>query len=205
MKHYINNFKILSVAIILISIGFLYGCKSDDPKKEDTPELITKATLTFTPIGGGVVVIASATDPDGDGVQDIVVDGDINLAADTDYTLTLTLINELADPSDPAYDISAEVEEEGAEHLFFFGWTNSVFFNPIGNGNIDNRSDGINYNDADENSLPIGLSTNWSSSVNAASGEFRVMLKHQPDLKSQTSTSSDGETDFDIEFIINVQ
>jgi hypothetical protein len=205
MKNYINIFKILSVAIILISIGFLYGCKSDDPKKEDTPELITKATLTFTPIGGGTSVVASATDPDGDGVQDIAVDSDINLAPDTDYTLTITLINELADPSEPGYDISAEVDEEGIEHLFFFGWTNSVFFNPAGNGNIDNRSDGINYNDSDENGLPIGLNTNWSSSVNAASGKFRVMLKHQPDLKSQTSTSSDGETDFDIEFIINVQ
>lgn len=205
MKNYINIFKILSVAIILVSIGFLYGCKSDDPQKEDTPELITKATLTFTPIGGGTPVVVSATDPDGDGVQDIAVDGDIDLSIDTDYTLTIMLINELAAPTDPGYNISAEVEEEGAEHLFFFGWTNNVFFNPTGNGNIDNRADGINYNDSDENGLPIGLSTNWSSSVNAASGKFRVMLKHQPDLKSATSTSSDGETDLDIEFVISVQ
>ncbi len=205
MKNYINIFKILSVAIILVSIGFLYGCKSDDPQKEDTPELITKATLTFTPIGGGTPVVVSATDPDGDGVQDIAVDGDIDLSIDTDYTLTIMLINELAAPTDPEYNISAEVEEEGAEHLFFFGWTNNVFFNPTGNGNIDNRADGINYNDSDENGLPIGLSTNWSSSVNAASGKFRVMLKHQPDLKSATSTSSDGETDLDIEFVISVQ
>lgn len=205
MKNYINIFKILSVEIILVSIGFLYGCKSDDPQKEDTPELITKATLTFTPIGGGTPVVVSATDPDGDGVQDIAVDGDIDLSIDTDYTLTIMLINELASPTDPGYNISAEVEEEGAEHLFFFGWTNNVFFNPTGNGNIDNRADGVNYNDSDENGLPIGISTNWSSSVNAASGKFRVMLKHQPDLKSGTSTSSDGETDLDIEFIISVQ
>jgi hypothetical protein len=205
MKNYKNIFKIITISITLISIGFLSGCNSNDPKKEDTPELITKATLIFTPIGGGTVVEASATDPDGDGVQDIAVDGAINLIADTDYTLTLTLINELASPTDPAYDISAEVEEEGAEHLFFFSWTNNVFFNPTGNGNIDNRGDGINYNDSDENGLPIGLSTNWSSSVNAASGKFRILLKHQPDLKSQTSTSSDGETDLDIEFVINVQ
>lgn len=149
-------------------------------------------------------MVVSATDPDGDGVQDIAVDGDINLVSDTDYTLTITLINELAAPTDPAYDISAEVAEEGAEHIFFFGWTNNVFYNPTGNGNIDNRSDGINYNDSDENGLPIGLSTNWSTSVNTASGKFRVMLKHQPDLKSPTSTSSDGETDLDIEFVINI-
>jgi hypothetical protein len=127
------------------------------------------------------------------------------LAADSDYTLTLTLINELASPTDPGYDISAEVEEEGAEHLFFFSWTNNVFSDPSGDGNIDDRKHTVYYNDADENGLPIGLSTNWSSSLNAASGKFRVLLKHQPDLKSQTSNSSDGETDLDIEFVINIQ
>jgi len=205
MKNYKNIFKAITISIILISIGFLAACNSSDPKKEDTPELITKATLTFTPIGGGSPIVISATDPDGDGVQDIAVDGDINLAADTDYTLALTLINELAAPTDPAYDISAEVEKEGAEHMFYFGWTNNVFFDPTGNGNIDNRSDGVNYNDSDDNGLPIGLRTSWSSSLTVVSGKFRVMLKHQPDLKSQTSTSSDGETDLDIEFVINIQ
>ncbi len=205
MTQKINIPQNLFTLVVIAFISLLAGCSADDPKKEDTPELITKATLTFTPIGGGAVVEVSATDPDGDGVQDIAVDGDINLAADTDYTLTITLINGLASPTDPGYDISAEVEEEGAEHMFFFSWTNNVFSNPTGNGNIDNRADAVNYNDSDENGLPIGLSTSWSSSVNAASGKFRVMLKHQPDLKSQTSTSSDGETDLDIEFVINVQ
>jgi hypothetical protein len=205
MKNYKNIFKAITISITLVLIGFLSGCNSSDPKKEDTPELITKATLTFTPIGGGSPILVSATDPDGDGVQDIAVDGDINLAADSDYTLTLSLINELASPTDPGYDISAEVEEEGAEHLFFFSWTNNVFSDPSGDGNIDDRKHTVYYNDSDENGLPIGLSTNWSSSLNTASGKFRVLLKHQPDLKSQTSNSSDGETDLDIEFVINIQ
>jgi hypothetical protein len=205
MKIYKNTLKTLFVAGALMSVTLLSGCKDDDPKKEDTPELITKATLTFTPIGGGAPVVASATDPDGEGVQDIVVDGAINLAIDTDYTLTLTLINELAEPTDPAYDITAEVEEEGAEHMFFYSWTNNVFSNPTGNGNIDNRADGMNYNDSDENGLPVGLSTNWSSATSTASGTFRVLLKHQPDLKSTTSDSNTGETDLDITFTLNIQ
>jgi hypothetical protein len=175
MKQNINTKLFFFTGIIIALISLLAGCDTDEPEKEDTPELITKAILTFTPVGGGSAVIASATDPDGDGVQDISVDGAINLAIDTDYTLTITLINELAAPTDPAYDISAEVEEEGDEHLFFFGWTNDVFSDPNGNGNI------------------------------AASGAFRVVLKHQPDLKSATSTSSVGETDLDLEFVINVQ
>jgi hypothetical protein len=202
-----NNiiFNIITLAIIGVLVVFLSGCKSDDPKKEDTPELITKATLTFTPVGGGSPIIVYATDPDGEGVQDIAVDEPINLAKATTYTLTIALINELAAPTDPAYDITAEVEEEGDEHMFFYSWTNNVFSNPAGNGNIDNRADAVNYNDSDSNGLPLGLSTNWTSTANTASGAFRVVLKHQPDLKSATSTSSVGETDLDIEFVINVQ
>lgn len=193
---------IMSSAIAFASM--FAACSDDDPKKENTPELITKATLTFTPTGGGTAVIATATDPDGEGVQDLTVDGPIELATGTSYTLAITLINGLADPGDDEYNITAEVEEEGHEHMFFFGWTNNVFSNPAGNGNIDARADAVNYNDEDDNGLPIGLSTSWTSATSAASGTFTVMLKHQPDLKSETSTSSTGESDLDITFTINV-
>jgi hypothetical protein len=146
----------------------------------------------------------TATDPDGDGVKDIEVDGPINLAANTDYTLSITLINGLAGASDPAYNITEEVEEEGDEHMFFFSWTNNAFSDPAGNGNMDSRADAVNYLDEDENSLPLGLETGWTTGA-ASSGEFRVVLKHQPELKSATSTSSAGETDLDISFTLNVQ
>lgn len=176
----------------------------DDPKKEDTPELITQAKLTFTPIGGGSTVVVTATDPDGEGVQDISVDGPISLDADKSYELSIALINGLADPSDAEYNITAEVEEESDEHMFFFSWTNNVFADPSGNGNVDNRDDAVNYNDEDANGLPLGLSTSWTTAAATASGTFRVMLKHQPDLKNATSTSSTGESDLDIEFDIVV-
>jgi hypothetical protein len=194
------------VALIVVScIALLSSCSDDDPKKEDTPELITKATLIFTPSGGGTTVTVTATDPDGEGVQNITVNGPINLAANKSYTLTIALINELADPTAAEYNITEEVEEEGDEHLFFFSWTNNVFSNPAGNGNIDNRADAVNYNDQDENGRPLGLITSWTSASAASSGKFRVMLKHQPELKTATSTSSTGETDLDIEFNINIQ
>lgn len=176
----------------------------DDPKKEDTPELITQAKLTFTPVGGGSTVVVTATDPDGEGVQDISVDGPISLDADKSYELSIALINGLADPSDAEYNITAEVEEESDEHMFFFSWTNNVFADPSGNGNVDNRDDAVNYNDEDANGLPLGLSTSWTTAAATASGTFRVMLKHQPDLKNATSTSSTGESDLDIEFDIVV-
>lgn len=200
----VRSLRLLSAALVLAAFGFLSGC-SEDPKKENTPELITKVTLTFTPVAGGSAIVVTATDPDGLGIQDIVADGEIDLAVNTVYTLTLSLINELAEPSEPEYDITAEVEEEGDEHMFFFAWTNNVFADPSGNGNVDTRADDVNYSDEDDNGLPLGLSTDWSSAASTADGTFRVILKHQPDQKSDTSTSGTGETDLDITFTINIQ
>mgnify|MGYP000247534103 CR=1 FL=1 len=200
-----NTVRILLSVFTLSAMTWLSSCDDEDPVREDVPELITKATLTFAPEGGGTPVVVTATDPDGDGVEDIEVDGSINLAANKTYTLTLSLVNGLASPSDPAYDITAEVEEEGDEHLFFFAWTNNVFADPAGDGNVDNREDAVNYNDEDAGGLPLGLSTNWTSAAVASTGTFRVILKHQPDLKSSTSSSSTGETDLDLTFTITIQ
>ncbi|KXK24647.1 MAG: hypothetical protein UZ12_BCD005001928 [Bacteroidetes bacterium OLB12] len=114
------------------------------------------------------------------------------------------MINGLANPADPAYNITEEVEEESDEHLFFFAWTNNTFSDPAGDGNIDNRSDAVNYNDTDANGLPVGLSTTWTTTDVSASGTFRVILKHQPNLKSATSTATMGESDVDLTFTLNV-
>lgn len=193
-------FKPLTLATVLI----LAACSADDPVKEDSPELITKATLTFTPIGGGDEIVVTATDPDGEGVEDISVDSPINLKSQTTYDLSIELINGLVDPTSPEYNISDEVSEESDEHLFFFGWTNNVFSSPAGDGNIDNRADEVNYNDQDASGLPLGLLTTWITAGSAASGSFRVILKHQPGLKSETSSSTSGESDLDVEATINI-
>jgi len=204
----VKSLRFLSAALVLTFAGILSGCNDDDPKKENTPELITKATLTFTPSGGGTAVIVTATDPDGEGVQNIAVDGPINLTASTSYILGITLINNLAEPTEPEYNVTAEVEEEGVDHMFFFAWTNNVYSNPTGNGNVDNRADVVNYtggsNSKDVNNRNLGLTTTWTSATTTASGTFRVLLKHQPDLKSDTSDSNTGETDLDITFTINI-
>ena len=201
--------KSLMLLLIAVSLVWLSGCKNDDPKPENIPELVTKLTLKFTPAGGGAAVAVTATDPDGEGVQDIKVDGPINLIKGTQYTLSLELINGLYKIGEDGYNITAEVEEEGDEHQFFFRFSEGAFSSPTGTGNIkDNSSstDGsINYLDKDVNNLPIGISTSWTSSTVAASDKsFRVLLKHQPDIKSGTSTSLDGESDLDISFVLNV-
>jgi hypothetical protein len=107
-------------AVLLGSLIFYSGCKSRDPEPENIPELITKLTLRFTPAGGGPVVIVTATDPDGEGVQDLQVDGPITLVKGTSYNLSLELINGLYDPTEDGYNITKEIEEEANEHQFFF-------------------------------------------------------------------------------------
>lgn len=201
---YFVKSSITMLIIAACTLSFT-GCDSDDPQKEDVPELITKVTLTFTPGGGGTPVTATATDPDGTGVQPLATSGPIVLTKGVTYSLELTLLNELAQSTDPEYDITAEVEEEGAEHMFFYSWTNNVFSDPTGNGNVDSRTDLVNYEDEDTNGLPIGLHTSWTSAAAAVSGKFQVLLKHQPDLKTATSTSEDGEDDVNVTFDIQVQ
>ena len=195
--------RILPIVITLVVLLLSFGCEVEDPVREDVPELITKVTLTFSPTVGDPVVV-TATDPDGEGVQDVQVDGAIKLEATKRYSLSLTLANGLVKPSDPEYDVTEEVAAEGDEHIFFFSWTNDIFSDPSGNGNIDNRSDDVNYQDEDTNGLPLGLETSWTPG-DASSGEFRVVLKHQPDLKSATSESGIGETDLDLTFTVNVE
>jgi hypothetical protein len=195
----ISFFPLLTTTVLLV----LCGCV-EEPVREDVPELITKVTLTFAPLDGGSPIIISASDPDGEGVQDIEADGEIVLNKDKSYSLSITLINQLADPTSPTYDITAEVEEEGDEHMFFFAWTNNLFSSPTGDGNMDDRNHKVDYQDSD-GSLPIGLLTNWQTIATSGTGTFRIVLKHQPETKSATSSSADGETDLDLMFDIEVK
>jgi len=197
----------LSMALAVMLL--LAGCRQEDPQREDTPELITKVTLTFVPTGGGATVTGTATDPDGEGVQNIEVDGPIDLAANTTYVMTIQMINGLVPIGQPGYDITDEVGVEGQEHQFFFAWTNDVFADPTGNGNLDAAADPLNYTGGpyskDIGGLNLGITTTWTTATNAASGTFRVVLKHQPGTKTPVSDATIGETDLDITFPMNVQ
>ena len=170
---------------------------ADAPECENEEEIIDKVTLTFTPTAGGDPIVAVASDPDGPGPLDLVVE-DISLAQDKTYEMAITLENTIE-----GEDITEEIREEDEDHLFLFGWTGEVFTDPMGDGNIDNRADAVNYNDQDSNGLPVGLSTNWTVTAESATGTLRIVLKHQPEIKSTTSGFADGGTDVDITWNIN--
>ncbi|MBD3251013.1 T9SS type A sorting domain-containing protein, partial [Candidatus Uhrbacteria bacterium] len=173
----------------------------DDPNAppcENEEEIITDVTLTFTPVDGGDPVTATAVDPDGAGPMDLEVSGEINLVENTEYTLTIELLNSIEDE-----DITEEIMEEDDEHMFFFAWSEGLFTDPMGDGNADNRADAVNYNDFDENNQPVGLSTDWTTSAGIMNDTLSIVLKHQPGIKSATSTIDDGGTDIDLTWNVN--
>ncbi|WP_421765583.1 hypothetical protein [Ekhidna sp.] len=196
-----KNLKSYLLTGIIVTGGLFTSCSDDDvPAEENEEEVIDLVILTFIPQGGGTAVIATATDPDGEGAADFQLQ-EIVLDVSTTYTLEITVQN-----TEEGENITEEIEEEDDEHLFFFEFTNDIFSDPSGDGNVDNRSDDVNYNDQDADGNPVGLSTTWTTSdVTSSNGDFRVILKHQPGIKSGTSTATDGESDIDLTWVINVE
>lgn len=195
---------------VFLAVGIVFtGCDDDDdaaPAPENELEVITDVKLIFTPQGGGTPVEVTAKDPDGEGVQEFEVSGSITLTAGTTYTLTYEILNAL-DPDD-VEDIGEEIAEEDDEHQFFFAFTDGAFTSPTGNGNIDGNTTGteaINYNDTDGNGNPLGLNTTWTVGAATTGANFTVRLQHQPDVKTATSGATDGETDFNLSFELNIQ
>lgn len=198
-----NIFKLNILLYSLLSLVIFTACEDDDvvPEEEEEMEVITDVTLVFTS-DAGAVVTASAQDPDGEGVQELVVQDEIKLLSGTNYTLTFEIMNNLESPGG---DIGDEIAEEDDEHQIFFAWTEGAFSNPTGNGNIDNASDPVNYNDADGNGNPLGLNTSWTAGDPITAASFTVRLQHQPDVKISTSGANDGDTDFELEFRLTIQ
>ena len=197
-----NIFKLSYLLYAVLTLFIFTACEEDEaaPEEENEVEVFTDVKLVFTPSGGGAAVEAAAQDPDGAGVQELQVLGAINLAANTEYTLTMVIENCLESPCEL---MNEEIEEEDVEHQFFFAFTNDAFTSPAGNGNIDSASDPLNYNDADGNGNSLGLNTSWTTG-SASSGTFTVQLQHQPDVKTATSGATDGDTDFALIFNLNI-
>ena len=204
----VNYFKKYSLYGFLMAGVLFTGCDKDDdevvPEEENEEEVITDVKLIFTNTSDNTdIVTARAKDPDGEGVKELEVLDDINLDTSETYILTFEIMNNLETPGE---DIGAEIAEEDDEHQIFFSFSDNAFANPIGNGNIDQASDPVSYNDVDENNNPVGLSTTWTTSSSTLSdGMFTVRLQHQPDVKTATSGANDGDTDFELEFTLNIQ
>lgn len=226
----VSYFKKYSLYTLLAAGVLFTSCDEDVPEAENEVEVITDVTLIFTNEDDATdIVEAHAEDTDGEGIEELIVEDEINLDADKTYILTFDIENALAEEDEDEHeddehdehdddddddehshgaDITADIEKEDDEHQLFFSFSSDAFASPTGDGNIDANATGseaINYNDADDNGNPVGLSTSWTTSSDALSdGEFTVRLQHQPDVKSATSGADDGETDFELEFVLNI-
>lgn len=182
-----SSLSIFSLLVILISLS---ACDKD-PVIPPQPELITTLTYTLTPDNGGIPVRLYFQDLDGDGAGLPTKTADV-LSANTTYTASLSLLNEL---ETPAEDISVEVLDEGADHQFFFSQTVAGL--------------SIEYADTDIDGKPIGLSTKLTT-TGAGSGTLTIILKHEPakdatDVANGDITNAGGETDIEVTFEIDVQ
>ncbi len=204
-----KNFKNYLLIGLIGSAVVFTSCGDDDaPDAENDPEVITDVTLVFTNTADATdVVRASAEDPDGLGTEELEVKDEITLTSGVTYTLTFEIFNNLETPGE---DIGDEIKDEDHEHQIFFSFSDGAFEDPRGDGNIDNASDPINYEDEDSDAQdgsgnPVGLVTTWTAGSVLTGGNFTVRLMHQPDEKTATSTATTGEPDFNLPFVLNIQ
>ncbi|MCJ8166157.1 hypothetical protein MKJ04_15020 [Pontibacter sp. E15-1] len=187
MKHLLKPYL---AAFMMGSLLFAStSCGSDDPKPIVVEqELITTVKLSLVPEGKGQNVTATFSDPDGDGGNAPTIET-LVLAPNTTYNMTVTLSD---DSKSPSKDITAEVRTEGDEH--------ELFFTATGGLNISS----VQKTDLDKNNRPVGLEATIVTGA-TSSGKLRVTLKHQPNLKGNTSDISKGETDVEADFPAVIQ
>lgn len=183
----INTMKKSLVLFLLFALVFFGACKKDEEELETPPEvneeeLITTLLLELS--DGADTFNASFRDLDGPGGDDPVIVSDLELNENTQYTATIQVLNEADGEFE---DITLEVEEEGDEHLFCFGFE--------GISDID-----VAYADSD-GIYGIGIESNWSTAT-SGSGNVTITLKHQPGVKD--GTCDPGDTDIEVSFPISV-
>lgn len=181
----------LLLAFVTVAILFVTSCKKGDPVIPNEEEVITTLKYTLTPEGGGTSVVLTFQDLDGDGGTAPTITGGI-LDANTTYTGTVVLLNEM---ESPAEDITEEILEEALEHQLFYIHTIE---------GVD-----ITYNDTDADGNPIGVATTVKTAATGA-GTITVVLRHEPN-KNATGvsdgdiTNAGGETDIEVTFNVEVQ
>ena len=180
--------KFLSATIFATAL--IFSCSSDDdstPEPVLEEEVITTMTITLT-ADGQADVILQTQDLDGDGpdLPVLTVSGD--LSSNTNYSGSITLLNET---EDPAENMTLEIEEENLAHQFFYS---------VGSG-LDAETD---YNDADFEGNPLGLDFVLST-YSASSGSITFTLRHEPNKPNMGLEDAGGETDIEATFNVSIQ
>ncbi len=185
-------FGILKCIILGLGTFLFLSCINDiDPEIPNEEELITTLQIDLYSEVGGEVHRFLFQDIDGEGGNIPFIESD-TLKSGVLYRANVSLLNE---QYVPAFSITEEVEEEGAEHQFFYQST------PIW-GHFE-------YLDSDEFGFPIGLEFEV---IFDSTGEqnFQVILRHEPDKAAEGVSEGDitnagGETDIEVLFQLYVE
>jgi hypothetical protein len=166
------------------------SCKDDNktPEPVNEEEVITTLTVKLTPTTGTAIELKSFDD-DGDGPNSPALAVSSALAANTVYSGTIELLNEL---ESPAENITDEVNEESDEHQFVF----------TTNGLSDVVIDNLN---TDTNGMPLGSTFDLTTGA-AGSGTITFTLRHEPTKPNDgTLAEVGGDTDIEATFDVVVQ
>lgn len=181
-------FRSSLAASLMGTLLLISACGGDDnPEPVEEGELITTMTMTLVPQGKGGMVTVTYTDPDGDGGA-APTSEPLNLTANTVYDATITFAD---DSPNGAGDLTPEILEEGVDHEVFFSSNPANLLT-------------VAKTDTDANGRPIGLEATVTTAA-AGTGNLTVMLKHQPDMKGNSSDPTKGETDVQAMFNVTVQ
>jgi len=183
------NRKIATLTAAVFSLSlFMTACKKDKVKPDDSneEELITTVKLKITESGTTTTNTYSWKDVDGDG-GNLPVIQDITLSPNKSYKVEVEFLDE---SKNPAEDITEEVKEEADDHEVFYQTSNSFMT--------------ITRTDKDSKNLPLGLQSDWTT-ISAATGNVKIILKHKPGSKASGDTSDKGETDIEVSFKVEVK
>lgn len=195
MKHLkMNTISKLTknIGILAFSCMAFTACSNDDediPEIINQEELITTVEIELVPKNGTQSIFLTYKDMDGNGPNEAIVTG-AELAINTTYNGTITLLNE---SSNPAENISQEVKEEGLDHQFFYSNTLNI---------------STSYSDKDAKGNPVGLTFELQT-TEKASGSFTVVLRHEPNKTAQGVSTGNienagGETDILVTYPLSV-
>lgn len=173
-----------ALASLFLGTSLLFtACKVSDPQAHDEEELITSVRLVLTPVEGGNADTVWFRDADGPGGLAPTAHDTIHVFAARAYAVEVSFLNE--SNASNVVDMTPEILDEANEHQVYY---------TVSEGSLL-----VEYEDEDENGLPLGL----SAALTITSGNPRaltVTLKHQPGLKSANSTIETGETDVAVAF-----
>jgi len=233
MRNKLKNLTRLFALLLALGLVVTSGCGDDDDPGDDVTagdgdgdgddneenEVITTLTLEFTPSAGGDTLTFEFDDPDGEGPGAPVIN-DIELAANTEYTVDVSFTNKL---ENPAEDITEEIQDEAEEHFIFFfgesvsGPASTATTELATHAYADVESDyGTN---AEGDDLPVGL-VNTVTTTATGTGSMTVVLRHMPPesgtvvklagVPGEVQTAGDvtgiaGSDDINVDFVLTVQ